>query len=89
MGALLVIAYKVRGDVQQVMIWLGINAVLTFTIPHISWQGHLGGFLGGVAIAGMLAYAPRERRTVVQVAGLVGLTLLLAAAVAVRTTALV
>jgi membrane associated rhomboid family serine protease len=89
MGALLVIAYKVRGDVQQVMIWLGINAVLTFTIPHISWQGHLGGFLGGVAIAGMLAYAPRERRTVVQVAGLVGLTLLLAAAVAVRTAALV
>jgi membrane associated rhomboid family serine protease len=87
MGALLVIAYKVRGDVQQVMIWLGINAVLTFTIPNISWQGHLGGFLGGVAIAGRLAYAPSERRTVVQVADLVGLTLLLAAAVAVRTKA--
>ena len=59
MGALLVIAYKVRGDVQQIMIWIGINAVLTFTVSDISWQGHLGGFLGGVAIAGMLVYAPR------------------------------
>ena len=52
MGALLVIAYKVRGDVQQILIWIGINAVLTFTVSDISWQGHLGGFLGGVAIAG-------------------------------------
>jgi len=88
MGALLVIAYKVRGDVQQIMIWIGINAVLTFTVSDISWQGHLGGFLGGVAIAGLLAYAPRERRTVIQVAGLVGLTLVMLVAVAVRTTAL-
>jgi membrane associated rhomboid family serine protease len=70
MGALLVIAYKVRGDVQQILIWIGINAVLTFTVSDISWQGHLGGFLGGVVIAGLLAYAPRERRTVIQVAGL-------------------
>ena len=64
MGALLVIAYKVRGDVQQILIWIGINAVLTFTVSDISWQGHLGGFLGGVVIAGLLVYAPRERRTV-------------------------
>ena len=39
-------------------------------------------------IAGLLAYAPRQRRTVIQVAGLVGLTLLMLVAVAVRTTAL-
>ena len=88
MGALLVIAYKVRGDVQQIMIWIGINAVLTFTVSDISWQGHLGGFLGGVVIAGMLAYAPRQRRTLIQVAGLVGLTLLMLVAVVVRTAAL-
>ena len=74
MGALLVIAYKVRGDVQQIMIWIGINAVLTFTVSDISWQGHLGGFLGGVVIAGILVYAPRQRRNRVQVAGLVGLS---------------
>ncbi len=63
MGALLVIAYKVKADVQQILIWIGINAVLTFTISNISWQGHLGGFLGGAAIAAILVYAPRQRRT--------------------------
>ena len=69
MGALLVVAYKVKADVQQILIWIGINAVLTFTFSGISWQGHLGGFLGGVVIAAILVYAPRQRRTQVQVAG--------------------
>ena len=85
MGALLVIAYKVKADVQQILIWIGINAVLTFTISNISWQGHLGGFLGGAAIAAILVYAPRQRRTQVQVAGLVVLAVLLAAAIAAQT----
>ena len=88
MGALLVIAYKVKADVQQILIWIGINAVLTFTISNISWQGHLGGFLGGAAIAGILVYAPRQRRTSVQVAGLVVLAVLVVAAVAARTASL-
>ncbi len=88
MGALLVIAYKVRGDVQQILVWLGINAVLTFTISNISWQGHLGGLLGGMAIAGVLAYAPRQRRTQLQTAGLVVLTLLLVGAIVARSATL-
>jgi len=88
MGALLVIAYKVKADVQQILIWLGINAVLTFTIANVSWQGHLGGFLGGVAIAGILVYAPRQRRTLVQMAGLVVLAVLVVAAIAARTASL-
>ena len=69
MGALLVMAYKVRGDVQQILMWIGINAVLTFTISGISWQGHLGGFLGGLAIGAVLVYAPRKSRTQLQIAG--------------------
>jgi hypothetical protein len=36
----------------------------------------------------MLAYAPRERRTLIQVAGLVGLALLMLVAVVARTAAL-
>jgi len=88
MGALLVIAYKVKADVQQILIWIGINAVLTFTIPNISWQGHLGGLLGGMLIAAILVYAPRQNRTLWQSAGLVAVTLGLVAAVLARTAAL-
>jgi membrane associated rhomboid family serine protease len=88
MGALLVIAYKVKADVSQILVWIGINAVLTFTISNISWQGHLGGLVGGMAIAAILVYAPRQRRTQVQVAGLTALTVLLLVAVAVRTASL-
>jgi membrane associated rhomboid family serine protease len=85
MGALLVIAYKVKGEVQQILIWIGINAVLTFTIANISWQGHLGGFMGGAAIAGILVYSPRQRRSQYQVVGMVVLAVLLAVAIAART----
>lgn len=89
MGALLVIAHKVGGNVQQLLMWLGLNAVITFTVPNVSWQGHLGGFLGGALIAALLVYAPRgPRRTTVQVAGLVAFAALLAVAVVVRTAAL-
>jgi membrane associated rhomboid family serine protease len=88
MGALVVIAYKVRADVQQILIWIGINAVLTFTISNISWQGHLGGLLGGMALAGVIAYAPRKNRTNVQIIGLVVLAVLLVAAIVARTAAL-
>jgi membrane associated rhomboid family serine protease len=88
MGALLVLAFKVGGNYQQILMWIGINAVLTFTISGISWQGHLGGFLGGLAIAGVLVYAPRRRRAQVQVAGLSVLGLAVVAAVVVRVMAL-
>lgn len=87
MGALLVVAFKVGGNVSQIGGWLLINAVLTFTFPNISWQGHLGGFLGGVLIAGILAYAPRQRRSLWQTSGLALLGILLVAAIAVRVLA--
>ena len=84
MGALLVLAVKVGGNVSQIGGWLLINAVLTFTFPNISWQGHLGGFLGGVLVAAVIVYSPRQRRGTWQLVGLVSITLLLLAAIAVR-----
>ena len=69
MGALLVVAFKVGGDVRGILTWIGINFFITFAfINNISWQGHLGGFLGGLAVAAVLVYAPEgPRRTRVQV----------------------
>jgi membrane associated rhomboid family serine protease len=84
-GALLVLAYKVHGDVRNVLIWLGINVAYTFIGPgSISWQGHLGGLLGGLAAASIVVYAPKAGRSRWQWLGLIGLTVLLAALAVIR-----
>jgi membrane associated rhomboid family serine protease len=88
MAALLVVALKQRADVSQLMVWIGINVALTFFATGISWQGHLGGFFGGLVLAGVLVYAPRERRTTWQVAGFAGVAILVAMTFALRTAAL-
>jgi len=89
MGALLVVALKVRADVQGLLVWLGLNFLLTVVWSNISWQGHLGGFLGGLPIAAVLVLPPRRLRTPVQAAGLAAVAVALLAAVALRTAVLV
>jgi len=65
MGALLVIAWRNHRDVSNILMWLGINVAFTFLGgAGISWQGHLGGLAGGVAIAAvMMARHGRQERT--------------------------
>jgi membrane associated rhomboid family serine protease len=67
---------------------VGINAALTFFGANISWQAHVGGFVGGAVLAGILAYAPRERRTTWQAAGFACVAVLVAVVFALRTAAL-
>jgi membrane associated rhomboid family serine protease len=89
MGALLVLAYKVRADMNQLLVWIGINVAFTFFgRSTISWQGHLGGFLGGVVLAVILAYAPRQRRTTWQAVGFAVVSVLVVVAVVTRTAVL-
>lgn len=66
MGALAVIALKVHGQVQQIMVWIGLNLVFTFTVGGISWQGHIGGLVGGALLGAAMAYAPRQHRALLQ-----------------------
>lgn len=89
LGALLVVVIKVRGDVRSVLLWIGVNAAFTvFGGASISWQGHLGGFLGGVVIGVAIAYAPRRHRTPVQIAALTSFGVLLIVLTLIRTAAL-
>ncbi len=88
LGALMVVAYKVGGDVRGLMVWLGLNVAITFLFPNVSWQGHLGGFVGGVLVGAVLVYAPRARRTAVQAAGLSVISVLVIAAIVARTAVL-
>ena len=41
-------------------IWIGLNLLITFTVPNISIGGHVGGFIGG-AIAALLLVELRDR----------------------------
>ena len=67
---------------------LAVNLLITFTVPNISWQGHLGGFAGGALVAALLVYAPRgPQRATYQLAGLAGVLVLLLAGLALRLAA--
>jgi membrane associated rhomboid family serine protease len=77
MGALVVVLRRLRMPAGQVFGLIAINVIISFTIPGISWQGHLGGLLIGAAATAALVYAPARNRTAVQVAALGGLTVLL------------
>ncbi|GGL34055.1 rhomboid family intramembrane serine protease [Planomonospora parontospora] len=80
-GALFVVSRKLGYDVRGVLWLIGINVVVTFMIPGISWQGHLGGLVTGVVVAATLVHAPARNRTAVQLAGCAAVLLLLVAAV--------
>jgi membrane associated rhomboid family serine protease len=85
MGALLLLAYKAKGNYQQVLLIIGLNIAYTvLNVGAISWQGHFGGLAGGLLATWIVVYAPRERRTTVQTYGLVALTAVVIAAIAVR-----
>jgi len=89
MGALLVLAFKVGGNLQPILFWIGLNFLITVVgRGFISWQGHLGGFLGGTLIAAILVYAPRQNRTMWQAAGLGAFALALVVAILARTASL-
>lgn len=75
-GALLVAQRRRRAPLQSVIGVLGLNLLIGFFIPGIAWQAHLGGAVVGAAAAAVLAYAPREKRSLVQWGALAAITLL-------------
>lgn len=63
MAALLLLAWRLGGNYQQILIWIGINIAITiFGAGSISWQGHLGGFLGGLGVTAALVFLPKKHR---------------------------
>ncbi len=88
MGAFAVMALKVRGQVQTVLMFIGIQLVFTFTVSGISWQGHIGGLVGGVLIGTAMIYAPRDHRSLIQWSAASLVLVVSIALVAVRVVAL-
>jgi membrane associated rhomboid family serine protease len=61
-GALLVLNRHLGRSSAGMYATLVINAVFGFVVPRISWQGHLGGFLTGLAVAAVITYTGRQPR---------------------------
>ena len=90
-GASFVVGRRLNLDVRWVIALIAINLAFTFVIPllggqNISWQGHLGGLVTGALVAAAYAYAPRERRTLIQISATVALLVLCALLIWWRTT---
>lgn len=86
LGALLILVMHHRGNLNQLLLWLGINVAITvLNLQTISWQGHLGGFLGGAAVAWLIVTIRGRDRARQQWLALSLLTLALLLAVGVYT----
>lgn len=83
----LVLLIRAKQDVTFLLVMLAINAVISLQ-GNISWQGHLGGFIAGLVLGVTFAYAPRKRRTQIQLLVFVATWIGIVAAVVLRTAQL-
>lgn len=88
MAALLVLVHRIKGDLRQILMWLGINVAFTIFVPGISWQAHLGGFIGGLLVTAALVYLPQRNRERTQWVVIAGLVVVLFALAVLRTVLL-
>ncbi|KAA1380375.1 rhomboid family intramembrane serine protease [Aeromicrobium fastidiosum] len=84
----LVFLLKAKQDVRALLVLLAINAFISVAGARISWEGHLGGFVAGLALGAVFAYAPRDRRTLVQVLAISAIWIAMIVAFVLRTSAL-
>jgi membrane associated rhomboid family serine protease len=90
-GASFVVGRRLNLDVRWLIGLIALNLAITFVIPllggqNISWQGHIGGLVTGALVAAAYAYAPRERRTMIQTSATVTLVVLFMLLIWWRTT---
>lgn len=73
----------IRPDIALLVILVLLNVVVGF--GALAWVGLIGGIVVGGLAGAALVYPPRERRVQLQVIGLVGVVVLCAAAVVIKT----
>ncbi|MGZ4438085.1 MAG: rhomboid family intramembrane serine protease [Nocardioides sp.] len=88
LGALIVLFVRRGLPVQQLVIVAALNFYLTFRNAGISWQAHLGGFIGGLVIGAIMAFTADVRQKHLQWSGLAGAAVLLVIAIVVRSVQL-
>lgn len=65
-AATAVLMHRLNYDMRPVIALLVVNLVITFGVPHIAWQAHIGGLVAGGLVGYAMVHAPRQRRALVQ-----------------------
>ena len=55
-GSILVIGKRYGIGMQAVLITVGLNLAIGFTIPGIDWRAHVGGLVGGALVTRVLIH---------------------------------
>lgn len=78
MGATLVIVHRLGGNMNGLLILVGINLVIGF-IPglNIAWQAHLGGLVTGALLGLVLVATRRRKQLTLQKLGIAGVIVIL------------
>ncbi|MGW0992299.1 rhomboid family intramembrane serine protease [Streptomyces sp. NPDC002520] len=85
-GATAVLMRRLNYDMRPVIALLVVNLIITFGVPNIAWQAHIGGLVAGVVTGYGMVHAPREKRALVQW-GTCALVLVVTVALALVRTA--
>jgi len=86
-GLVFVLLLKAGQDVRSLLVLLVINGLISLQ-ANISWQAHLGGFVTGVVLGAVFAYAPRGSRTLWQTLAFVAIWAVIVVSVVGHTLAL-
>jgi len=87
-GALIVLFRRMRLSLSGILPVVALNLIITFSVPGISWQAHIGGLVVGVLLAVAMAYAPAKSRVAIQAGATVLFLVVLAVLTVYRTSTL-
>ena len=83
MGAMIVTGRRMKWDITQVLVLLGINVVIGFISPDVDWRAHFGGLVVGALVAAIFVWTPAPLRSSRVLWQTVGILVILGALTAV------
>lgn len=83
-GAVLLLLRRMGQEARGMLVIIGLNLVIGFVVPNISWQGHLGGLVTGTILGAAYVFAPPAHRRLVGVLATSGMAIILLVLAVVR-----
>ena len=87
-GAWFVVARRLRLDSRAIIFLIVLNLAISFAVPSVAWQDHVGGLITGSLLTAAYAYAPKQHRALVQGGATLIVVAVLVAAVLTRNSQL-